>query len=128
MIYSLQEEHVDLLNLFLAMSKQNLLKIEYEIFKSNEMSKRIIETDLFAYGDSQIRAKIKVKIIEDKKEDVIEEYTCGLKKDNFSAGRVGFSEDDLEKAETVLQIMYFMTTKLKQMKAVEDINKKGVLE
>lgn len=80
MIYSLQEEHVDLLNLFLAMSKQNLLKTEYEIFKSNEMSKRIIETDLFAYGDSQIRAKIKVKIIEDKKEDVIEEYTCGLKK------------------------------------------------
>lgn len=80
MIYSLQEEHVDLLNLFLAMSKQNLLKTEYEIFKSNEMSKRIIETDLFAYGDSQIRAKIKVKIIEDKKEDVVEEYTCGLKK------------------------------------------------
>ena len=128
MNYILKEKHVDLLNLLFKMSKQKESSIEYCLTREPPYYKRIIDTELSAYGDSNILIKFKIKTIINLKDELIKEYTCALTRDELFEGKISFKVDDLAEAETVLQIMYFMTTKLKQMKAVEDVNKKGVFK
>lgn len=128
MNYILKEKHVDLLNLLFKMSKQKESSIEYCLTREPPYYKRIIDTELSAYGDSNILIKFKVKTIINLKDALEKEYTCGLVRDEFFEGKISFKIDDLVEAETVLQIIYFLTEKLKEMKVNKDINKKGVLK
>lgn len=128
MNYILKEKHVDLLNLLFKMSKQKESSIEYCLTREPPYYKRIIDTELSAYGDSNILIKFKVKTIINLKDALEKEYTCGLVRDEFFEGKISFKIDDLAEAETVLQIIYFLTEKLEEMKANKDINKKGVLK
>lgn len=128
MNYILKEKHVDLLNLLFKMSKQKESSIEYCLTREPPYYKRIINTELSAYGDSNILIKFKVKTIINLKDALEKEYTCGLVRDEFFEGKISFKIDDLAEAETVLQIIYFLTEKLEEMKANKDINKKGVLK
>lgn len=128
MDYILKEKHVDLLNLLFKMSKQKESSIEYCLTREPPYYKRIINTELSAYGDSNILIKFKVKTIINLKDALEKEYTCGLVRDEFFEGKISFKIDDLAEAETVLQIIYFLTEKLEEMKANKDINKKGVLK
>ena len=128
MNYILKEKHVDLLNLLLKMSKQKESGVEYCLTREPPYYKRIINTELSAYGDSNILIKFKVKTIINLKDALEKEYTCGLVRDEFFEGKISFKIDDLAEAETVLQIIYFLTEKLEEMKANKDINKKGVLK
>lgn len=128
MNYILKEKHVDLLNLLFKMSKQKESSIEYCLTREPPYYKRIIDTELSAYGDSNILIKFKVKTIINLKDALEKEYTCGLVRDEFLEGKISFKIDDLAEAETVLQIIYFLTEKLEEMKANKDINKKGVLK
>lgn len=128
MNYTLKEKHVDLLNLLLKMNKQKESSIEYCLTREPPYYKRIIDTELSAYGDSNILIKFKVKTIINLKDALEKEYTCGLVRDEFFEGKISFKIGDLAEAETVLQIIYFLTEKLEKMKANKDINKKGVLK
>ena len=128
MNYILKEKHVDLLNLLFKMSKQKESSIEYCLTREPPYYKRIIDTELSAYGNSNILIKFKVKTIIGLKDALEKEYTCGLVRDEFFEGKISFKIDDLAEAETVLQIIYFLTEKLEEMKANKDINKKGVLK
>ena len=128
MNYILKEKHVDLLNLLLKMNKQKESGVEYCLTREPPYYKRIIDTELSAYGDSNILVKFKVKTIINLKDALEKEYTCGLVRDEFFEGKISFKIDDLAEAETVLQIIYFLTEKLEEMKANKDINKKGVLK
>lgn len=120
MNYILKEKHVDLLNLLLKMNKQKESGTEYCLTREPPYHKRIVDTELSAYGDSNILIKFKVKTIIGLKEELVKEYTCGLVRDDFFEGKMSFKVDDLEKAETVLQIMYLITEKLEEIK----VNKK----
>lgn len=120
MNYILKEKHVDLLNLLFKMSKQKESSIEYCLTREPPYYKRIIDTELSAYGDSNILIKFKVKTIINLKDALEKEYTCGLVRDEFFEGKISFKVDDLAEAETVLQIMYLITEKLEEIK----INKK----
>lgn len=128
MNYILKEKHVDLLNLLFKMNKQKESSIEYCLTREPPYYKRIIDTELSAYGDSNILIKFKVKTIINLKDALEKEYTCGLVRDEFFEGKISFKIDDLAEAETVLQIIYFLTEKLEEMKANKDINKKGMLK
>lgn len=128
MDYILKENHVDLLNLLFKMNKQKESGVEYCLTREPPYYKRIIDTELSAYGDSNILIKFKVKTIINLKDALEKEYTCGLVRDEFFEGKISFKIDDLAEAETVLQIIYFLTEKLEEMKANKDINKKGVLK
>lgn len=128
MNYILKEKHVDLLNLLFKMSKQKESSIEYCLTREPPYYKRIIDIELSAYGDSNILIKFKVKTIINLKDALEKEYTCGLVRDEFFEGKISFKIGDLAEAETVLQIIYFLTEKLEEMKANKDINKKGVLK
>lgn len=116
MNYILKEKHVDLLNLLFKMSKQKESGIEYCLTREPPYYKRIIDTELSAYGDSNILIKFKVKTIISLKEELVKEYTCGLVKDDFFEGKISFKIKDLAEAETVLQIMYLITEKLEEIK------------
>lgn len=120
MDYILKEKHVDLLNLLLKMNKQKESGVEYCLTREPPYYKRIIDTELSAYGDSNILIKFKVKTIIDLRNGLVKEYTCGLVRDEFFEGKISFKIDDLAEAETVLQIIYFLTEKLEEMK----VNKK----
>ena len=117
MNYILKEKHVDLLNLLLKMSKQKESGTEYYLTREPPYHKRIIDTELSAYGDSNILIKFKVKTSINLKEELVKEYTCGLVKDDFFEGKISFKVEDLTKAETVLQIMYLIAEKLEEIKA-----------
>ena len=117
MNYILKEKHVDLLNLLFKMSKQKESGTEYCLTREPPYHKRIVDTELSAYGDSNILIKFKVKTIIGLKEELVKEYTCGLVKDDFFEGKISFKVEDLAKAETVLQIMYLIAEKLEEMKA-----------
>lgn len=117
MDYILKEKHVDLLNLLFKMSKQKESSIEYYLTREPPYYKRIIDTELSAYGDSNILIKFKVKTIINLKDALEKEYTCGLVRDEFFEGKISFKIGDLAEAETVLQIIYFLTEKLEEMKA-----------
>lgn len=120
MNYILKEKHVDLLNLLFKMSKQKESSIEYCLTREPPYYKRIIDTELSAYGDSNILIKFKIKTIINLKDELIKEYTCALTRDELFEGKISFKVDDLAEAETVLQIMYLITEKLEEIK----INKK----
>lgn len=117
MNYILKEKHVDLLNLLFKMSKQKESGTEYYLTREPPYHKRIIDTELSAYGDSNILIKFKVKTSISLKEELVKEYTCGLVKDDFFEGKISFKVEDLTKAETVLQIMYLIAEKLEEIKA-----------
>lgn len=117
MNYILKEKHVDLLNLLFKMSKQKESSIEYCLTREPPYYKRIIDTELSVYGDSNILIKFKVKTIINLKDALEKEYTCGLVRDEFFEGKISFKIGDLAEAETVLQIIYFLTEKLEEMKA-----------
>lgn len=117
MNYILKEKHVDLLNLLLKMNKQKESGVEYCLTREPPYYKRIIDTELSAYGDSNILIKFKVKTIINLKDALEKEYTCGLVRDEFFEGKISFKIGDLAEAETVLQIIYFLTEKLEEMKA-----------
>lgn len=117
MNYILKEKHVDLLNLLFKMSKQKESGTEYCLTREPTYYKRIIDTELSAYGDSNILIKFKVKTIIGPKEELVKEYTCGLVKDDFFEGKISFKIKDLAEAETILQIIYLITEKLEKMKA-----------
>ena len=116
MNYILKEKHVDLLNLLLKMNKQKESGVEYCLTREPPYYKRIINTELSAYGDSNILIKFKVKTIINLKDALEKEYTCGLVRDEFFEGKISFKVDDLAEAETVLQIMYLITEKLEEIK------------
>ena len=116
MNYILKEKHVDLLNLLFKMSKQKESGTEYYLTREPPYYKRIIDTELSAYGDSNILVKFKVKTIIDLRNGLVKECTCCLAKDEFFEGKMSFKVDDLAKAETVLQIMYLITEKLEEIK------------
>lgn len=124
MNYILKEKHVDLLNLLFKMSKQKESGTEYCLTREPPYYKRIIDTELSAYGDSNILIKFKVKTIINPKEELVKEYTCGLVRDDFFEGKISFKVEDLAEAETILQIMYLITEKLEEMKTnrKEDLN------
>lgn len=126
MNYILKEKHVDLLNLLLKMNKQKESGVEYCLTREPPYYKKIIDTELSAYGDSNILIKFKVKTIISLKEELVKEYTCGLVKDDFFEGKISFKVDDLAKAETVLQIMYLITEKLEEMKANKEYKKEAL--
>lgn len=128
MNYILKEKHVDLLNLLLKMSKQKESGVEYCLTREPPYYKRIIDTELSAYGDSNILIKFKVKTEINLRDALEKEYTCGLVKDELFEGKISFNIENLGEAETILQIMYFMTEKLEEMKINKDINKKGVFK
>lgn len=128
MDYILKENHVDLLNLLFKMSKQKEFSVEYCLTREPPYYKRIVNTELSAYGNSNILVKFKVKTIINLKDSLEKEYTCGLVRDEFFEGKISFKIDDLAEAETVLQIIYFLTEKLEEIKANKDTNKKGVLK
>ena len=116
MNYILKEKHVDLLNLLFKMSKQKESGTEYYLTREPPYYKRIIDTELSAYGDSNILVKFKVKTIIDLRNGLVKECTCCLAKDEFFEGKMSFKVDDLAEAETVLQIMYLITEKLEEIK------------
>lgn len=116
MNYILKEKHVDLLNLLLKMNKQKESGVEYCLTRESPYYKRIIDTELSAYGDSNILIKFKIKTIINLKDELIKEYTCALVRDEFFEGKISFKVDDLAEAETVLQIMYLITEKLEEIK------------
>lgn len=126
MNYILKEKHVDLLNLLLKMSKQKESGTEYCLTREPPYYKRIIDTELSAYGDSNILIKFKVKTIISLKEELVKEYTCGLVKDDFFEGKISFKVEDLAKAETVLQIMYLITEKLEEIKVNKNSNREAL--
>lgn len=116
MNYILKEKHVDLLNLLLKMNKQKESGVEYCLTREPPYYKRIIDTELSAYGNSNILIKFKVKTIVDLKDGLIKEYTCALTRDEFFEGKISFKIKDLAEAETILQIIYLLTEKLEEMK------------
>lgn len=124
MNYILKEKHVDLLNLLLKMSKQKESGVEYCLTREPPYYKRIIDTELSAYGDSNILIKFKVKTIIDLRNGLIKEYTCCLVKDELFEGKISFKVDDLVEAETVLQIMYLIAEKLEEIKANKNYERK----
>lgn len=126
MNYILKEKHVDLLNLLLKMNKQKESGVEYCLTREPPYYKRIIDTELSAYGDSNILIKFKVKIIISLKEELVKEYTCGLVKDDFFEGKISFKIEDLAEAETVLQIMYLITEKLEEIKVNKNSNREAL--
>lgn len=126
MNYILKEKHVDLLNLLLKMSKQKESSIEYCLTREPPYYKRIINTELSAYGDSNILVKFKVKTEINLKDALEKEYTCGLTRDEFFEGKISFKIDDLAETETVLQIMYLITEKLEEMKANKEYKKEAL--
>ena len=126
MNYILKEKHVDLLNLLFKMSKQKESGTEYYLTREPPYYKRIIDTELSAYGDSNILIKFKVKTIIDLKEKLVKEYTCCLVKDEFFEGKISFKVDDLAEAETVLQIMYLITEKLEEIKVNKNSNREAL--
>lgn len=126
MNYILKEKHVDLLNLLLKMNKQKESGVEYCLTREPPYYKRIIDTELSAYGDSNILIKFKVKTIINLKDALEKEYTCGLVRDEFFEGKISFKIDDLAEAETVLQIIYFLTEKLEEMKANKNSNREAL--
>lgn len=87
MDYILKENHVDLLNLLFKMNKQKESGVEYCLTREPPYYKRIIDTELSAYGDSNILIKFKVKTIIDLKDALEKEYTCGLVRDEFFEGK-----------------------------------------
>lgn len=117
MNYILKEKHVDLLNLLFKMNKQKESRVEYCLTREPPYYKRIIDTELSAYGDSNILIKFKVKTIIGLKEELVKEYTCGLVRDDFFEGKISFKVENLAEAETVLQIIYLITEKLEEMNA-----------
>ena len=126
MNYILKEKHVDLLNLLFKMNKQKESRVEYCLTREPPYYKRIIDTELSAYGDSNILIKFKVKIIISLKEELVKEYTCGLVKDDFFEGKISFKIEDLAEAETVLQIMYLITEKLEEIKVNKNSNREAL--
>ena len=126
MNYILKEKHVDLLNLLLKISKQKESGVEYCLTREPPYYKRIIDTELSAYGDSNILIKFKVKTIINLKEELVKEYTCGLVKDDFFEGKISFKIKDLAEAETVLQIMYLITEKLEEIKVNKNSNREAL--
>lgn len=126
MNYILKEKHVDLLNLLLKMSKQKESGLEYYLTREPPYYKRIIDTELSAYGDSNILIKFKVKTIVDLKDGLIKEYTCALTRDEFFEGKISFKIKDLAEAETILQIIYLLTEKLEEMKTNKKYKKEAL--
>lgn len=126
MNYILKEKHVDLLNLLLKMNKQKESGVEYCLTREPPYYKKIIDTELSAYGDSNILIKFKVKTIISLKEELVKEYTCGLVKDDFFEGKISFEIKDLAEAETVLQIMYLITEKLEEIKTNKKYKKEAL--
>ena len=126
MNYILKEKHVNLLNLLLKMSKQKESGVEYCLTREPPYYKRIIDTELFAYGDSNILIKFKVKTIIDLRNGLIKEYTCCLVKDELFEGKISFKVDDLVEAETILQIMYLITEKLEEIKVNKNSNREAL--
>ena len=126
MNYILKEKHVDLLNLLLKMNKQKESGVEYCLTREPPYYKRIIDTELSAYGDSNILVKFNVKTIIDLKEELVKEYTCGLVRDDFFEGKISFKIKDLAEAETVLQIMYLITEKLEEIKVNKNSNREAL--
>ena len=126
MDYILKEKHVDLLNLLLKMSKQKESGVEYCLTREPPYYKRIIDTELSAYGDSNILIKFKVKTIINLRNGLVKEYTCCLVKDELFEGKISFKVDDLAEAETVLQIMYLITEKLEEIKTNKKYKKEAL--
>lgn len=126
MNYILKEKHVDLLNLLFKMSKQKESSIEYCLTREPPYYKRIIDTELSAYGNSNILIKFKVKTIIDLRNGLVKEYTCCLVKDERFEGKISFKVDDLAEAETVLQIMYLITEKLEEIKTNKKYKKEAL--
>ena len=126
MNYILKEKHVDLLNLLLKMNKQKESGVEYCLTREPPYYKRIIDTELSAYGDSNILVKFNVKTIIGLKEELVKEYTCGLVRDDFFEGKISFKIKDLAEAETVLQIMYLITEKLEEIKVNKNSNREAL--
>lgn len=126
MNYILKEKHVDLLNLLLKMNKQKESGVEYCLTREPPYYKRIIDTELSAYGDSNILIKFKVKTIINLRDGLVKEYTCGLVKDDFFEGKISFKIEDLAEAETVLQIMYLITEKLEEIKVNKNSNREAL--
>lgn len=126
MNYILKEKHVDLLNLLLKMNKQKESSIEYCLTREPPYYKRIIDTELSAYGDSNILIKFKVKTIINLKDALEKEYTCALTRDELFEGKISFKVDDLAEAETVLQIMYLITEKLEEIKTNKKYKKEAL--
>ena len=116
MNFSLQEQYVSLLNLLLKMSRQNASNTEYNLGKKVPFNKRIIDTELSAFGNSSISVKFKVRTFGGPEEEITKIYSCSLTKNDFSNGTISFSAVGISDAETVLDIMYFLTEKLDQMK------------
>lgn len=126
MNYILKEKHVDLLNLLFKMSKQKESSIEYCLTREPPYYKRIIDTELSAYGDSNILIKFKIKTIISLKDELIKEYTYALTRDELFEGKISFKVDDLAEAETVLQIMYLITEKLEKIKTNKKYKKEAL--
>ena len=126
MNYILKEKHVDLLNLLFKMNKQKESGVEYCLTREPPYYKRIIDTELSAYGDSNILIKFKVKTVISLKEELIKEYTCALTRDELFEGKISFKIKDLAEAETVLQIMYLITEKLEEIKVNKNSNRKAL--
>lgn len=100
--------------------------IEYCLTREPPYYKRIIDTELSAYGDSNILIKFKVKTIIDLRNGLVKEYTCCLVKDELFEGKISFKVDDLAEAETVLQIMYLITEKLEEIKTNKKYKKEAL--
>ena len=114
----LTDEHVNLLNLILFMSRKNAQGMEF-VLSDKE---RIVETELSAYGNSNILIKFKIKVIQsDKKgiitEEIIKEQKCALTENNLSEGKIGFSIENSEHSKVVLQIIQLLIEKLEVIKA-----------
>ena len=108
------------------MSKQKESSIEYCLTREPPYYKRIIDTELSAYGDSNILIKFKIKTIINLKDELIKEYTCSLTRDELFEGKISFKVDDLAEAETVLQIMYLITEKLEEIKTNKKYKKEAL--
>lgn len=108
----LTDEHVDLLNLILSISRETAQGSEFIIADD----KRIIGAELSAYGDSNILIKFKIKVFYSD-EEIIAEQKCALTKNNFSEGKIGFSIIDVDHSKSILQIIQFLIERLEVMKA-----------
>lgn len=108
----LTDEHVDLLNLILAINRETAQGSEFIISDD----KRIVGEELSAYGDSNILIKFKIKVFYSDKEIIVEQK-CTLTKSNLSEGKIGFSIIDTDHSKSILQIIQFLIERLEVMRA-----------
>lgn len=117
--YRLIGEHVDLLNLILSISRRNTLGTEFLL----SGGLKIVETELSAYGDSNILIKFKIKETSSDKNEIIVEQKCALTKNNLSEGTIGFSVENSEHSKDILRIIQFLTEELERIELIQRKNK-----